>query len=150
LHKPKDTHSLPDLYRIGNTNLCARATRAGDGLSKEEQEDGVPIVERKIAEFKPEAVCIVGKGIWEVIYKVKTGKELEKGQFHYGWQDEKLWLGQSNEQTGTEVWRGARTFVSSTTSGLAASTTPAEKLAIWKPLGDWIIGRRSEEGQGAE
>jgi len=112
----------------------------------------VAIIERKIAEFKPEAVCIVGKGIWEVIYKVKTGKALEKGQFQYGWQDERLWLGQSvaDEQTGTEAWKGARTFVSSTTSGLAASTTPAQKLAIWKPLGDWIIGKRSEKGQEAE
>ena len=143
-HSAADTHLMPDLYKIGNTNLCERATRSGDGLSKQEQVDGAAIIEQKIAKYKPEAVCIVGKGIWDTIYKSKTGKTLPRREFSYGWQDPALWLGRTVDQNGNLVWAGARTFVCTSTSGLAADTKPAEKLAIMSELGDWIKQRREE------
>jgi hypothetical protein len=34
--------------------------------------------------------------------------------------------------------------VSSSTSGLSASTKPHEKEAIWKPFGEWVQTRRKE------
>lgn len=133
-----------DLYGIGNTNLCERPTRAGDGLGKEEQEEGVSIIERKLRDFRPEAVCIVGKGIWEVIWKVKTGKKLTNNDFRWGWQDDHMWLGRQDGTTSTESWEGARTFVTTSTSGLAASLRPQEKLEIWRPLGEWFTERRQQ------
>ena len=143
-HKASDTHALPDLYNIGNTNLCTRATRAGDGLSKQEQAEGAVTVDEKIAQYKPEAVCIVGKGIWDTIYKSKTGKTLKRQDFKYGWQDKNFWLGRSVADNGSLIWSGARTFVCTSTSGLAADTKPAEKLAIMSELGCWVKQRRKE------
>lgn len=143
-HRAADTHLMPDLYNIGNTNLCVRATRSGDGLSKQEQADGAKIIEEKVAKYKPEAVCIVGKGIWDTIYKSKTGKTLKRQDFAYGWQDENLWLGRFIDEDGSVAWTGARTFVCTSTSGLAADTKPAEKLAIMSELGDWVKQHRKD------
>ena len=103
--------------------------------------EGVGVVERKVREYRPEAVCIVGKGIWDVMYKVKTGRALKKGEFEYGWQEEGLWLGRDR---GNGWFRGARTFVATSTSGLAAGMKPAEKLEVWKELGEWFEPRRLE------
>jgi thymine-DNA glycosylase len=147
-HLPSETRDLMDLYSIGNTNLCVRPTRDGAGLSKDELEAGVPVLEEKVRAYRPEVVCIVGKGIWETIVRVKVrngAKKQAKNVFNYGWQDERLWLGREVDKYGNVVWVGARTFVATTTSGLAASTTPAEKAAIWKELGDWIIAKRAED-----
>ena len=140
-----------DLYSIGNTNLCLRPTRDGAGLGTEELEAGVPILEEKVRAFRPEVVCIVGKGIWETIVKVKVkngAKKQAKNSFNYGWQDEELWLGKDVDEDGEVLWPGARTFVTTTTSGLAANTKPEEKAVIWKEVGDWIVARRAGEMVG--
>lgn len=131
-----------DLYQIGNTNICARPTRSGDGLTKEEMREGAVILDEKITLYKPEAVVIVGKSIWETIWMVKKGqKRFKDPNFHWGWQDEDMQVGRTWK--GEElVWPGAKTFVATSTSGLAASMRPAEKLAVWKPLGDWMISKR--------
>ena len=105
---------------------------------------GAAILEEKIRNIKPEAVCIVGKSIWETIWKVKKGKKLGKEDFHWGWQDDEMWLGREVNEHGHVKWPGSRTFVTTSTSGLAASLTPAEKLAIWTPLGEWFSARRKE------
>jgi len=61
---------------------------------------------------------------------------MKKEEFKYGWQDEK-------ENMGVEEgWNGARVFVATSTSGLAASLLPAEKERIWRELGVWVEGRR--------
>ncbi|EXJ66253.1 TDG/mug DNA glycosylase [Cladophialophora psammophila CBS 110553] len=147
-HLPSETRDLMDLYQIGNTNICARPTRSGDGLSKQEMEEGAVILDKKIALYKPEAVVIVGKGIWEAIWMAKKGqKKFNDPNFHWGWQDEEVQLGRVWED-GHLTWPGAKTFVATSTSGLAATLTPAEKLAIWKPLGDWMTARRNESGAG--
>jgi TDG/mug DNA glycosylase family protein len=41
-------------------------------------------------------------------------------------------------------WEGARVFVATSTSGLAATLLPAEKERIWKELGVWVQQRREE------
>ncbi|EXJ90060.1 TDG/mug DNA glycosylase [Capronia epimyces CBS 606.96] len=144
-HDPSETRDLMDLYQIGNTNICARPTRSGDGLSKAELEEGALILDQKIAQCQPEAVAIVGKGIWEAIWMVKKGqKKFKDPDFHWGWQDEEMQLGRRVDESGRVIWAGAKTFVATSTSGLAATLTPAEKLAIWKPLGDWVTRRREE------
>jgi mismatch-specific thymine-DNA glycosylase len=150
---PSETYDLMDLYSIGNTNLCLRPTRDGAGLGKEEMEAGVPILEEKVRAYRPEVVCIVGKGIWETILKVKVkmgARKQAKNEFNYGWQEECWWLGREVDDAGKVLWTGARTFVATTTSGLAANTKPAEKALIWKELGDWIVARRAEHVVKAE
>ncbi|OAL39042.1 hypothetical protein AYO20_01793 [Fonsecaea nubica] len=149
-HLPSETRDLMDLYQIGNTNICARPTRSGDGLSKQEMEEGAAILDAKIAVYRPEAVVIVGKGIWEAIWMAKKGqKKFNDPSFHWGWQDEEMQLGRIWED-GKLLWSGAKTFVATSTSGLAATLTPAEKLAIWKPLGDWMTARREDPRQLGE
>ena len=111
-------------------------------------EAGVPVLEQKVRTYRPEVVCIVGKGIWETILKIKVrngARKQAKDEFRYGWQDESLWLGREVDEEGKICWSGARTFVATTTSGLAANTKPAEKAFIWRELGDWIVARRAED-----
>lgn len=138
--QPSDTPRLPGLYSLGNTNIVSRPSRDGSTLSKQEMWDGVPLLEDKIRRFKPEAVCIVGKSIWQAVWRVKKGSNLKEQDFHYGWQSEALNMGKE------DGWKGAKVFVATTTSGLAATLRPAEKEAIWQPLGEWVKQRRNERG----
>lgn len=143
-HLPSETRDLMDLYQIGNTNICARPTRSGDGLTKQEMEEGATILDEKIAESRPQAVVIVGKSIWEAVWMMKKGqKRFKDPDFHWGWQDEEMQLGRIVNGKDV-VWPGAKTFVATSTSGLAATMKPAEKLEVWKPLGEWMTARRQE------
>jgi G:T/U-mismatch repair DNA glycosylase len=149
--KPEEDRSLPALYCMGNTNIVERPSKNAAELSKEEMAAGTANLDAKFLKYKPEAVCIVGKGIWESIWRYRYGKNMAKADFKYGWQDDKDNMGKS--QTGEEeldgngkVWEGARVFVTTSTSGLAASLSPAEKEAIWKPFGAWVEKRRLERG----
>ncbi|KAL8769170.1 MAG: hypothetical protein Q9209_004804 [Squamulea sp. 1 TL-2023] len=151
LHKSKCTPRLcraeedgdmPKLYNLGLTNIVSRPTKDGAELSKAEMDAGVAELEAKIALQKPEAVAIVGKSIWESIWRVRHGSNMKKDQFKYGWQDDTERMGVV--KTGEGSWPGAKLFVATTTSGLAAGMRPYEKEAIWKDLGDWVAERRAE------
>ncbi|KAK5633584.1 hypothetical protein RRF57_009298 [Xylaria bambusicola] len=48
------------------------------------------------------------------------------------------------ERVDDRPWEGARIFVATSTSGLAATVRPEEKERIWKILGDWCVQRRKE------
>jgi thymine-DNA glycosylase len=149
-HRPQDYSLLPELYGIGNTNICARASRLGSELSRAELNEGAKILDDKIAAFRPEAACITGKGVWEALWSFKTGKKKMpkdgEGAFRYGWQDEKLWLGRIvDANNGDVVWKGAMTFVAPSTSGLNAGMTAAEKEDAWRPIGEWM--RKKREGK---
>jgi TDG/mug DNA glycosylase family protein len=133
---------MPRLYNIGHTNIVSRPTKETAELSKEEQADGTPILEEKVRNFRPEVVCCVGKSIWDAIFRHRFGRNPRKDEFKYGWQEERHNLGKVT--TGEDKWPGARVFVATSTSGLAASLKPAEKEAIWKELGDWVNQRRLE------
>ncbi|KAE8162173.1 uracil-DNA glycosylase-like protein [Aspergillus tamarii] len=135
-HPPSDTYRLPELYNIGNTNIVERPTRDASMLSKAEMDAGVPILEEKVAKQRPEAVCLVGKSIWEAVWRVRKGRAIRKEEFRYGWQDESENMGRSEE------WDGAPVFVATTTSGLAAGMSMAEKQAVWNELGKWVNSRR--------
>ncbi|KAF4547534.1 Uracil DNA glycosylase-like protein [Elsinoe fawcettii] len=143
LDPTEDVH-LPQLYAMGNTNIVERPTRDAGELSKAEMTAGAPILEAKVRRFRPEAVCIVGKGIWEAVWRHRHGKNPGKDEFKYGWQDDEERMGRINGYDGEEPWEGARVFVSSSTSGLAASLGPKEKEEIWRPFGEWVKARREE------
>ncbi|KAH1551264.1 hypothetical protein KXX57_008755 [Aspergillus fumigatus] len=138
-HPPSDTYRLPELYNIGNTNIVERPTRDASMLSKAEMNAGVPVLEAKVAKQRPEAVCLVGKSIWEAVWRVRKGRPIRKEEFRYGWQDETENMGRCD---GPDGWEGARVFVATTTSGLAAGMSIAEKQAVWNELGRWVIQRR--------
>jgi mismatch-specific thymine-DNA glycosylase len=151
--KPEEDRSLPALYCMGNTNIVSRPSKDAAELSKEEMAAGTADLDAKFLKYKPEAVCIVGKGIWEAIWRYRHGRNLKASEFRYGWQDESENMGKSVEKKEMvlvdgkeEVWKGASVFVTTSTSGLAASLKPAEKEAIWKPFGEWVQKRRTERG----
>ena len=133
---------MPKLYSLGLTNIVSRPTRDGSELSKAEMDAGVADLEAKVALQRPEAVAIVGKSIWESIWRVRHGSNIKKDQFKYGWQDDSERMGVID--TGEPAWSGARLFVATTTSGLAAGMRPHEKEQVWKELGDWVEMRRPE------
>ncbi|GAB1216671.1 hypothetical protein ATERTT37_005889 [Aspergillus terreus] len=137
-HPPSDTYRLPELYNIGNTNIVERPTRDASMLSRAEMNAGVPVLEAKVAAQRPRAVCLVGKSIWEAVWRVRKGRAIRKEEFRYGWQDESENMGRC------EGWDGAPVFVATTTSGLAAGMTMAEKQAVWNELGRWVVQRREE------
>jgi G:T/U-mismatch repair DNA glycosylase len=154
LMKPAEDRSLPALYSLGNTNIVARPTRNGAELSKQEMDDSVAVLEEKMRTFRPEAVCIVGKSIWESIWRVRHGRAIKKEEFRYGWQDESEAIGKSDglKEEGEEgSWKGAKVFVTTTTSGLATNPSQAEKERIWRELGVWAEERRREKAaEGVE
>ncbi|GKZ31016.1 hypothetical protein AbraIFM66950_010936 [Aspergillus brasiliensis] len=140
-HPPSDTYRLPELYNIGNTNIVERPTRDASMLTKKEMDAGVPILEEKVREKRPEAVCLVGKSIWEAVWRVKVGRGIKKEEFRYGWQDEGMNMGRVDGD-GDGGWEGARVFVATTTSGLAAGMSVQEKREVWDELGRWVLERR--------
>jgi len=145
--KAEEDQDLPRLFSLGSTNIVARPTRNASELSKAEMDASVHILEQKINKYKPEVVCTVGKSIWESVWRVKHGKPIKKEEFKYGWQDEAENMGRGHpgeEEERQQKWDGAKVFVATSTSGLAASLLPAEKERIWRELGIWVERRREE------
>ena len=124
----------------------SRATKDGSELSKAEMDEGVAVLEEKCRRWRPEAVCVVGKSIWESVWRVRHGRGIKKEEFSYGWQEEGERMGVVKGKDGEEGWKGARMFVATTTSGLAAGMKTAEKEEIWRGLGKWVEQRREEKG----
>jgi len=144
--RPEEDRDMPRLFSMGNTNIVARPTRNGSELSKSEMDASVHVLEDKMRQHKPEVVCIVGKSIWESIWRVRHGKAMKKEQFKYGWQDEEENMGVADD----EEWKGSKVFVATSTSGLAATLLPAEKERIWRELGAWVEQRREERARELE
>jgi thymine-DNA glycosylase len=138
LCSPTEDRQLPELYSMGFTNIVARPSRNGSELSKQEMDEGVEILHEKCRKYRPESVCVVGKSIWESIWRVRHGKPVGKA-FKYGWQDESENMGVIEGE-----WEGSKVFVSSSTSGLAATLSPTEKERIWAEIGTWAQKRRAE------
>ncbi|KAF2713649.1 DNA glycosylase [Pleomassaria siparia CBS 279.74] len=148
--KPEEDETLPALYCMGNTNIVERPSKDAAELSRLETQNGTANLDVKFVKYKPEAVCIVGKGIWEAIlrYRKSQGMTVPKAsEFEYGWQDEKYNMGNTEEgllDAAGNIWKGSKVYVTTSTSGLAANLNRAEKEAIWKPFGEWVQKRRVE------
>lgn len=146
LCSPTEDGDMPRLYNLGLTNIVSRPTKDGSELSKQEMDESVAELEAKIARVKPETVGIVGKSIWESIWRVKHGKAIRKEEFRYGYQDESERMGKV-QKNGVDAFAGARVYVLTTTSGLAASMKIDEKRVIWRGLGEWVEKRRAERSE---
>ncbi|KAI3334102.1 DNA glycosylase [Ustulina deusta] len=189
--RPEEDGTLPARFSLGNTNIVSRPSRNGAELSRAELDAGVAVLEAKCRRWRPEAVCIVGKGIWESVFRVWNRRNLTRAEFEYGWQTRRMGAvlpaddddsaaarigagagteddGQAGasdggsegdageeeeeeegrrEKAGDGPWEGARVFVATSTSGLAATLRPEEKERIWKILGDWCVQRRKERAE---
>ena len=128
---------------------------------------GAGVLDEKMRKWKPEIVCLVGKSIWEAVWKLKHGRGIRKEEFRYGFQDAGENMGRKQKKrsggffggekggskTGEddsddeERWDGARVFVATSTSGLAASLSLREKQDIWAELGGSVQRRREEREQ---
>lgn len=141
-HKPSDTHDLVDLYGMGHTNMVAHiASRAASDLTTQDWMDGAAALDGKIRRFKPEAVCLVGEGIFQQWFRYKEGRAYsvkKDGPVKFGVQEEKYWIGRREE----DGYAGAVTWVVTTTSGASTKFSTEERVAIWKPLGDWFAPKR--------
>lgn len=135
---PKEDVDMPELYSLGFTNIVSRPSKEQSELSRAEMVAGTPVLEEKARQWKPEACCLVGKGIWEAVYQWKYGRKLNKADFAYGWQDDRHNLGKDDD------WKGARVFVAASTSAASVSLQRQEKEDIWRPLGEWVQQRRRE------
>ncbi|KAH8813210.1 mismatch-specific thymine-DNA glycosylate [Xylogone sp. PMI_703] len=144
---PTEDRDLPRLFSMGNTNIVARPTRNGGELSKNEMDESVNVLVEKVRKWEPECVCLVGKGIWESVWRVRKGRPIRKEEFRYGWQSEEEDFIDTRGR-GEVKKEGKRrlgmVFVATSTSGLAASLLPHEKEAIWRELGAWVERRREE------
>ncbi|KXX80157.1 G/U mismatch-specific uracil DNA glycosylase [Madurella mycetomatis] len=160
LCSPTEDRAMPALYSLGLTNIVSRPSRNGAELSKEEMDAGVEILEEKVRRWRPEVVCVVGKSIWESLWRVRHGRAIKAAEFKYGWQDEAENMGllkggvqeEEEREEGVDYsgdWKGARIFVATSTSGLAATLKPKEKEEIWRQLGEWTVQRRTERAAAA-
>jgi TDG/mug DNA glycosylase family protein len=153
---------MPALYSLGLTNIVSRPSRNGAELSRDEMDAGVAVLEEKARRWRPEALCVVGKSIWESIWRVRHRRGITKAEFRYGWQDESENMGvvgaegqpEAEREEGVDygdggAWKGARVFVGTSTSGLAATLKLEEKERIWRQLGAWVEERRAERGRAA-
>ncbi|KAJ9632110.1 uracil DNA N-glycosylase Thp1 [Taxawa tesnikishii (nom. ined.)] len=134
--KPDEDVDLPRLYAMGNTNIVERPTKDAAELSKAEMADGTPSSTQSSASSNQR-------------------RPPKPAEFEWGWQDEKENMGKSEEgveEVGPDgkPWKGARVFVTTSTSGLSASLKPAEKEAIWRPFGEWVKQRRAQRAIDAE
>ncbi|KAI9725681.1 MAG: hypothetical protein M1828_002966 [Chrysothrix sp. TS-e1954] len=136
-HTPVEDVTFPETYNYGFTNIIPRPTKDGSSLKREEYAEGAHVLEGKVARNKPLAVCCVGKGVWDGIYRTRHGQGLDKDGFRYGWQNDRMGI--------CDDWEGAWVFVAASTSGLSASLRPHEKEAIWRPLGDWVEQQREQK-----
>ncbi|CAK7226685.1 uracil DNA N-glycosylase Thp1 [Sporothrix curviconia] len=168
----QEDRTLPERFQLGLTNIVARPSRNGAELKASELDDGVAILDAKARRWRPEVMCMVGKGIWDSVVRVRQRQGRPKpAAFQYGWQDESENMGMHSAngargsvkdeiladeegvvtEDGVRLdpdWKGARVFVASSTSGLAATLLPAQKEAIWRQLGEWVEARRKEISEG--
>ncbi|OAA81622.1 DNA glycosylase, G/T mismatch [Akanthomyces lecanii RCEF 1005] len=140
-----EDRQMPARYSLGHTNIVARPSRNGAELSRREMDEGVALLEQKARTWRPECMCVVGKSIWESIWRVRHAGRAVGKSFRYGWQDAAENMGVVEGE-----WEGARVFVASSTSGLAATLSPAQKQEIWNELGAWVKMRRAERELAAE
>ncbi|KAF5099770.1 hypothetical protein D0Z00_001511 [Geotrichum galactomycetum] len=133
-----DDQSMIKRYRYGFHDLVLRSTRSMDELGRVEMLDNVPRLERTLQTYTPAIVCFVGKGIWEKIYKYKTGRILPKDGFAWGLQ-------KNIDFTFVTKDRSTKLFVMPSTSGLAAGMSREHKLALWKELASIITEEREAQ-----
>lgn len=70
-YRPDENSGLLALG-YGLTNIVARPTREAAEISKQEYTEGAKLLEQKIRQWRPTAVCFVGKGVYQQFSKRKA------------------------------------------------------------------------------
>lgn len=70
-YRPDENSGLLALG-YGLTNIVARPTREAAEISKQEYTEGAKLLEQKIRQLRPTAVCFVGKGVYQQFSKRKA------------------------------------------------------------------------------
>ncbi|GAN02685.1 G/T mismatch-specific thymine DNA glycosylase-like [Mucor ambiguus] len=118
-----DDVDLPALYRLGFTNLTARASRRQTDLSLAEQKEGIPTLNHKFETLHPRVACFVGKGIYEIY----SGKKCDT----MGLQPKEYnikWLSADGEKGETVM------FVMPSTSGIVTAYQKPDKIKFFQEL----------------
>ncbi|HSJ36868.1 MAG TPA: G/U mismatch-specific DNA glycosylase [Planococcus sp. (in: firmicutes)] len=68
---PEENSKLLDLG-FGLTNIVARPTKEAAEISKDEYRRGAEKLKKKIQRYQPEAVCFVGKGVYQQYSKKRV------------------------------------------------------------------------------
>jgi TDG/mug DNA glycosylase family protein len=63
-YSPQEDGTLLELG-YGFTNIVARPTRTAEEITKQEYAEGRRILHEKIARYRPDIVCFVGKGVYQ-------------------------------------------------------------------------------------
>ncbi|KAG5363492.1 G/U mismatch-specific uracil DNA glycosylase [Yarrowia sp. B02] len=123
-----DDSSLQESHSIGFTDLVARPTRGSEDLSREEMEKGAHILLEQLSANAPALVCIVGRGIWDMVFRaVFKHQGVKKGDLPaFGLMPLRL--------------DRSRVFVVPSTSGLVRD----KRLDLWQQLGDMYRGEEVE------
>jgi double-stranded uracil-DNA glycosylase len=116
--KSVDDVRLPD-YGYGITNLVARPSPGIDVLKPAEYVAGWRILERKVADYRPEVLALVGATLYRVILPLVSDEQAPR-RIALGAQDLTV--------------HGARIFVLPNPSGRNANFSYAEMLAAFAAL----------------
>lgn len=139
--KAAESASLISEFDIGITNIVKRPTAEGGELSKDECVAGAANLVQLVCEYKPRAIALTGKGIWDAMFRHLHGRTIKKSdEFKFGWQDEVIEM--DIGPSGGSAYE-CRIFVTMGTSGRVAAYSPAYKREVFKELGDWVNGERA-------
>lgn len=131
-----DDVDMPGQYKIGFTDLVSRPTIGIGELSLSELYESVPALENRIAQASPKMICIIGKGIWDNIYKYKHKKAQKRDEFEFGLQ--------KNQVFGNVEY----VYVMPSTSGLVAGVAKSVKERLWHELAEFMSSTFPLEGKG--
>jgi len=115
LFHPSEQHELLQ-YGCGITNVVARATTAAVELTSAELVEGARTLDAKIRRYRPRVLAIVGIGAYRTGFNRPRAKT--------GLQDETI--------GATRIW------ILPNPSGLNANYRPAELVALYRELREWV------------
>jgi len=111
-------------WGLGLTNIISRPTAEASELSREELVAAVPSLHEKISRHKPQAICVVGKGIYDAMWRARHDNQSLPKSFDWGLQP--------------ESFAGCRTFVVPSTSGRVAAYSREFKLNLWTKVASQV------------
>jgi mismatch-specific thymine-DNA glycosylase len=117
----EEDHRLPE-WGFGITNLVPRATPGIDTLRPAEYVAGALALRRKVRQWKPDIVALVGVTLFRVVLAIKPGVRIALGL-----------------QPETTTLEGARVFVLPNPSGRNAHFSYQEMLAAFTRLRRWLV-----------
>lgn len=115
LFRPDEERDLL-LLRCGITNIVARATTAAAELTSSELVAGARTLRRKVKRYRPRVLAIVGIGAFRTAF--------DRPRARFGLQEEAI--------GATRIW------VLPNPSGLNANYRPAELVAMFAALREWL------------